>query len=168
MKINKVHIIGIILLSVVVFLQGCSTSKPYAESAIKTFDPDTARIEMPQEQPQYQYWDRIDNTLFHQLEKPLDLNRPVRFMGRQLGINGKRQADNINKLDEVPESSWYTWRHYYNKMSADELAMAPCPIPEALGLFLGLSSKVPAQDFLSRIKTGIDISSSLTAMTIPN
>lgn len=108
-----------------IFGQGCSATKPYAEGNVKTFDPDTTRIEMPEEQPQYQYWDRIDNSIFHQLEKPLDLNRPVRFVGRKLGVSDKRQADNINKLDEVPESSWYTHRHYYEEMSPEELSNGP-------------------------------------------
>ncbi|WP_445664319.1 hypothetical protein [Fodinibius sp. AD559] len=125
MKIKYIHIIGITMLSAIIFMQGCSSTKPYVEGPVKTFDPDTAHIEMPEEQPQYQYWDRIDNTIFHQLEKPLNLNRTGRWLGRGLGISDKRQADNINKLDEVPESSWYTYRHYYDEMSPDELAAGP-------------------------------------------
>jgi hypothetical protein len=125
MKINYIHIIGVVLLSAIVFVQSCSSTKPYAQGPVKTVDPDTARIEMPEEQPQYQYWDRIDNTIFHQLEKPLNLNRTGRWLGSGLGISRKRQADNINKLDEVPESSWYTYRHYYDEMSPKELAIGP-------------------------------------------
>lgn len=118
----------------VMVMQGCSTTKPYAERDIKTFDPDTAKIDRPEEQPQYQYWDRIDNTIFHQLEKPLDLNRTVRYVGRKLGVSDKRQADNVNKLDEVPESSWYTRRHYYNEMSPEELAVGPNTVaPDTAG-----------------------------------
>lgn len=125
MKVNNIHLIGILVFLAVMVMQGCSTTKPYAERDIKTFDPDTAKIDRPEEQPQYQYWDRIDNTIFHQLEKPLDLNRTVRYVGRKLGVSDKRQADNVNKLDEVPESSWYTRRHYYNEMSPEELAVGP-------------------------------------------
>ncbi|PAU95099.1 hypothetical protein CK503_02550 [Aliifodinibius salipaludis] len=125
MKINYIHSIGVAVLSAIVFLQGCSTTKPYTKGPVKTFDPDTARIEKPEEKPQYQYWDRIDNTIFHQLEKPLNLNRTGRWLGQGLGISDKRQADNINKLDEVPESSWYTYRHYYDEMSPKELAAGP-------------------------------------------
>lgn len=109
----------------IIFGQGCSATKPYAEGTVKMFDPDTTRIDMPEEQPQYQYWDRIDNTIFHQIEKPLNLNKSGRWLGRGLGISGKRQADNINKLDEVPESSWYTYRHFYNEMTPGELAKGP-------------------------------------------
>mgnify|MGYP001224203767 CR=1 FL=1 len=132
----------IVLLTAFVF-QGCSTTKPYAEGAIKTFDPDTARIRMPGEQPQYLYWDRIDNTIFYQLEKPLNLNRSVRWLGYRLGISSKRQADNVNKLDEVPESSWYTYRHYYKKMSPEELATGPnTAAPDTAGQWTIFSAKL--------------------------
>ncbi len=122
LKLSPTHIILLFGLLGWGALQGCSTTKPYAEGPVKTFDPDTSGIDMPPEQPQFQYWDRIDNTLFHQLEKPLDLNRTFRLIGRGLGMAGERQADNVNKLDEVPESSWYTRRHYYTRMSTEELA----------------------------------------------
>jgi len=134
MKVYNIHIIGIVGLLAIMVMQGCSTTKPYAEGDIKTFDPDTTTIDRPEEQPQYQYWDRIDNTIFHQLEKPLDLNRTVRYVGRKLGVSDKRQADNVNKLDEVPESSWYTRRHYYNEMSSEELAAGPNTVsPDTAG-----------------------------------
>ncbi len=136
MKVYNIHTIGVLvfLVVMVMVMQGCSSTKPYAEGSVKTFDPDTARIDRPEEQPQYQYWDRIDNTIFHQLEKPLDLNRSVRYVGRKLGISDKRQADNVNKLDEVPESSWYTRRHYFDEMSPEEIAVGPNTVaPDTAG-----------------------------------
>lgn len=113
------------LILVILLLAGCSSSRPYTTGEIKTFDPDTTRIAEPGEAPSYQYWDRIDNTVFHQLKKPLDFNRVARFMGRPLGLIGPKQADNVNHLDEVPESSWYTYRHYYEPMSREALALGP-------------------------------------------
>ena len=134
MKVYTKYTVGIASLLAIMVMAGCSSTKPYAEGNIKTFDPDTTKIDRPQEQPQYQYWDRIDNTIFHQLEKPLDLNRTVRYVGRKLGVSDKRQADNVNKLDEVPESSWYSYRHYYNEMSPEELAAGPNTVaPDTAG-----------------------------------
>jgi len=104
---------------------GCRTTKPYALGPIKTFDPDTTDIPQPPENESYQYWDRIDNTIFHQLEKPLDLNKVFRAAGRTVGVTNAKQADNINRLDEPPESSWYNNRHYYNPMTPEELAQGP-------------------------------------------
>lgn len=118
-------------------LWGCGSSKKYTLDPVKTFDPDTAKIKQPEEKEQLQYWDRIDNTVFHQLEKPLNLNRVGRSAGMVLGIAGPREADNINVLDEVPESSWYTYRHFYKPMSAKELARGPntTPGPNTSGLW---------------------------------
>ncbi len=131
------------LLLVAVLLGGCASSSPYTTGAVKTFDPDTSRVEQPGEAESYQYWDRIDNTIFHQIEKPLDLNRVFRFAGRTLGISGAKQADNINRLDEVPESSWYTYRHYYNPMTHEELAAGPNTVqPDTSGQWTIFSAKL--------------------------
>jgi len=113
---------------VLITTAGCSP-EPYTLGPVKTFDPDTSVIEQPPEKEQYQYWDRVDNTIFHQLEKPLNLNRVGRSAGRVLGVADKRQADNINVLDEPPESSWYTYRHFYNPMTSEELARGPNTTP---------------------------------------
>jgi hypothetical protein len=124
-------------------LSGCASTKPYTWESIKTFDPDTSRIDQPGEAESYQYWDRVDNTIFHQIEKPLDLNRVFRFMGGKLGISGPKQADNLNLLDEPPESSWYSYRHYYNPMTAEELASGPNTVqPNTDGMWTIFSAKL--------------------------
>jgi hypothetical protein len=130
-------------LLVLLWLAGCSSSRPYTTGEIKTFDPDTTRIAEPDEAPSYQYWDRIDNTVFYQLKKPLDLNRVFRFVGKPLGLIGPRQADNVNLLDEVPESSWYTYRHYYEPMSAEALSTGPNTVtPDTSGNWTIFSAKL--------------------------
>ena len=98
---------------------------------------------MPEEAESYLYWDRIENTIFHQIEKPLDLNRVFRAAGNGLGFNASKQADNVNVLDEVPESSWYTYRHFYNPMSREELAKGPNRVkPDTSGLWHIFSAKL--------------------------
>lgn len=124
-------------------ISGCSSTKPYTLDPIKTFDPDTTDIPRPPENESYQYWDRIDNTLFHQLEKPLDLNNVFRTAGRVIGIADAKQADNVNRLDEPPESSWYNYRHYYNPMSPQELARGPNTVqPDTAGTWTIFSAKL--------------------------
>lgn len=124
-------------------VSACSTSKPYTLGTIKTFDPDTSAIEQPEENQSYQYWDRIDNTIFHQLEKPLDLNNLFRLAGRAVGATGKKQADNVNRLDEPPESSWYNYRHFYNPMSIEELVRGPNTVsPDTSGTWTIFSAKL--------------------------
>jgi len=138
LKTHLTLIIGAILL-----LSSCASSKPYTTGLVKTFDPDTSAVEQPEEEPSYQYWDRIDNTIFHQVKKPLDLNRVFRFAGETLGVSGPKQADNINLLDEVPESSWYTYRNYYNPMTTRELARGPNTVqPDTSGHWTIFSAKL--------------------------
>jgi len=130
-------------LALLMIFSSCSSTKPYTLGPIKTFDPDTTRIPMPEETESYQYWDRIENTIFHQLEKPLDLNRVFRAAGNGIGLNASKQADNINVLDEVPESSWYTYRHFYKPMSREELAKGPNTVkPDTTGFWSIFSAKL--------------------------
>jgi len=98
---------------------------------------------MPEEAESYLYWDRVENTIFHQISKPLDLNRVFRAAGNGLGLNTSKQADNVNVLDEVPESSWYTYRHFYNPMTAEELANGPNTVkPDTSGYWNIFSAKL--------------------------
>lgn len=135
--------IPLFLLAVLLFLGSCGSSKPYTLGPIKTFDPDTSRIPQPEEKEPYQYWDRIDNTVFHQLEKPLDLNRTLRFTGQVMGVSDAKPADNINHLDEVTESSWYNYRHYYDTLTTEELARGPNTVePDTSGKWTIFSGKL--------------------------
>jgi hypothetical protein len=36
-----------------------------------------------------------------------------------------KETSNVNSLDEVPDSSWYTNRHHLRRMSAEELERGP-------------------------------------------
>ncbi|MFU8859287.1 MAG: hypothetical protein ACNA8K_02585 [Cyclonatronaceae bacterium] len=124
-------------------LPSCRNVKPYTTGQVKTVDPDTLAIEQPPKNESFLYWDRIDNTVFQQVRKPLDLNNGVRLTGRVLGLSGKKQADNVNHLDEVPESSWYNYRHYYKPMSVDQIARGPNTIsPDTAGYWSIFSAKL--------------------------
>lgn len=136
--VSKLLSIGFLFL-----LLGCNTSKPYTLGPVKTFDPDNAPIPEPEENESFQYWDRIHNTIFYQLKKPLDLNNSVRLTGRVLGVSTKKQADNVNHLDEVPESSWYNYRHYYHPMSIQDITRGPNTVsPDTSGTWTIFSAKL--------------------------
>jgi len=109
---------GVLLMGL---LGGCGSTKPYTLGPVKTTDPDTQPTPRPEETAESMYWDRVDMTVFHQLEKPLNLN----WMGRTLGLAGADQADNVNVMDEPPNSSWWKRRHFYDEMSPRELAIGP-------------------------------------------
>src|SRR4030095_16654117 len=50
----------------------------------------------------------------------LDVPRWVRLAARH-----PKQSTNVNALDEVPDSTWYTNRHRVHRLSADELRQGP-------------------------------------------
>ena len=124
-------------------ISACSSTKPYTLKPVKTFDPDTAAIAEPEKLEQLQYWDRIDNSTFHQIEKVLDLNQVGRFFGTVVGIADPLEAHNINVLDDVPESSWYTYRHYHKEMNVEELKRGPnTEAPDTSGKWTIFSAKL--------------------------
>ncbi|NGP77400.1 hypothetical protein G3570_12200 [Balneolaceae bacterium YR4-1] len=108
-----------------ILLCGCANTKHYTRGPVKVFDPDTSAIPQPEQVDRSRYWEQLNYTLFHQLRKPLNLNTVGRSAGMVLGISEPREADNINVLDEPPESSWYNYRHFYNPMTLEELANGP-------------------------------------------
>lgn len=116
---------GLALALLLFMAAGCMASRPYTLGPIKTVDPDTEPIPMPEEREENMYWDRVDLSVFHQLEKPLNLNWTGRRLGQALGVADAKQADNVNALDDPPRSSWWTPRHFYNEMSPSALALGP-------------------------------------------
>lgn len=115
-----------IILFLIPFISfSCGGSRKFTLAPIKTFDPDNASIPEPKEKKENQIWDIVDMTFFYQFEKVLDLNWTARKIGRGLHLVKGRPADNVNPLDEVANSSWYTNRHYQNRMTLEELQRGP-------------------------------------------
>ncbi len=106
-------------------LSGCAGTRPYTTGPVKTFDPDNRTISRPDEARENEYWDPIDRTFFYQVEKPLNLNWTFRKLGETVGVIGPKQAQNVNTLDEVPNSSWFTQRHFYFPLSTEQLQRGP-------------------------------------------
>jgi hypothetical protein len=62
----------------------------------------------------------LESVFIQQLNQTLDVPRVARkIAGRP------KQAANVNALDEVPDSSWYTNRHYLRAMTIEELSRGP-------------------------------------------
>lgn len=122
----------------------CTSTRHYTLDRVKTFDPDTSRIPQPEVVDHSRYWEQLKYTLFHQVRKPLNLNKVGRSAGMALGISNPREADNINVLDEPPESSWYSYRHFYNPMTSEELEKGPntSAIPDTTGKWTIFQAKI--------------------------
>ncbi|NIV91830.1 hypothetical protein GWN42_03260 [candidate division KSB1 bacterium] len=113
------------LIMLSLFMLNCAGGRKYTLAPIKTFDPDNADIPEPEEKEENQIWDIVDMTFVYQIEKLLDLNWTARKVGKGLQVVNGRPADNVNRLDEVPNSSWYTNRHYHHAMTKEELVRGP-------------------------------------------
>lgn len=121
--LSKVSLLAIGVFAVVA--GACGTSQPYTLKPVKTFDPDNKDIPMPAENEEQFQWETLYLSTFYQVEKPLDLGWSFQRLGHLAGISGRDEASNVNALDEVPNSSWYTRRHYFEPMNTDELKRGP-------------------------------------------
>lgn len=118
------EVLPVLSIALALVLGGCSSSQPYTLGPVKTTDPDDRPTPRPEDTQESMYWDRIDMTLFHQVEKPLNFNWTGRKVGQAFGGNPD-EADNVNVMDEPPNSSWYKRRHFYDPMTPRELAIGP-------------------------------------------
>lgn len=102
-----------------------ASDQPLSTAPIKWVDPDNRNIPKPKVIEENLIWDIVDHMFFHEVGKVLDLGWSARRVGNLLNVAPRRQADNVNVLDEVPNSSWYTNRHFLRRMDAAALARGP-------------------------------------------
>ena len=139
-------------------VSACATGTKLAPH-VKTVDPDQTPILKPRSHKEYRYWDFIDHTLVYQIGKTLDLSYTGRRFGGSVGIGEGRQADNVNAIDEVCESSWYANRHYLHPMTVEQLARGPgAAVPDTTkpweivsGKFWGVSAGFNIRDSKNQI-----------------
>jgi len=112
------------VLFLAVTLAGCAGQRPF-QQPIKLVDPDTVAIPQPKEIEENQIWDIVDQTFFSQVGKLLDLGWTGRRIGRFLGLAGPEEAHDVDAIGEVATSSWFTRRHYWHRMSREELRRGP-------------------------------------------
>ena len=83
-------------------------------------DFDMKSIPEPKERPSGIYETFFKGQVVEGAKRDLDISHWVRqSLGRP------HQAKNVNALDEVPDSSWYTNRHYLHRMTIDQLVRGP-------------------------------------------
>ena len=91
-------------------------SKPYSLGDPVRLDFDMESIPEPKEVETGYLYDWADGTLFQQVKRGFDLPR----------LAGRRQeALNVNTMDEVPDSSWFTNRQGRTQMSPEEIRRGP-------------------------------------------
>jgi len=124
-QLQKNLIKWLLIAASIIFTGACGSSEPYTLGPIKTFDPDNRDIPMPSESEENFGWESLYYSTFYQIEKPLDLGWTFRKAGGLVGLAKPEEAKNVNVLDEVPNSSWYTRRHYFETMDKRALKQGP-------------------------------------------
>lgn len=118
-----------LLLLMVLLLSACTTARPYTTEPIRWTDPDDRDIPKPAEKEEDFLWNSFYLSTLYQLQKPLNLNWTFRHLGRLVGLETYDEADNVNALGEVPNSSWYTNRHFHHPMTLAALRRGPDTTP---------------------------------------
>ena len=112
---------GIALMSLI--LVGCSNrvdpTKPVVWQA-----NDRQAIAEPEEETDGKWfvWDGTHKMLFYRVGNFLNLGRTFRWVGTGIGVADPTEAGNINNFDEVPDSTWFTNRHFFSRLSQAQLA----------------------------------------------
>src|SRR5215471_7685803 len=83
-------------------------------------DFDMKNIPEPKERSSGYYDAFFKGQLIEVTKQDLDIPRWIR-----LATGHPKQAKNVNVIDEVPDSSWYTNRHHLRHMTIEELKRGP-------------------------------------------
>lgn len=107
---------------------------------------DRRPIPEPEEETEGQWalWDGTDKMIFYRVGQLFNLGRSLRAIGTWIGLADPLEAQNINALDEVPNSTWFTNRHFFSRLSAEDLARGPTTdrgAPDMTGVWTAISGK---------------------------
>lgn len=82
--------------------------------------------------------DVFDRQIMEQVEQSFDLSRQFRNL-----TGNRKQAYNINAMDEVDNSSWFTNRNFIKRMSLEEIARGPNTgaVPDVAGPWTVIEGK---------------------------
>lgn len=122
-RLVKVQQLSIFIL--IILLIGCSAGTVDYDNSPALREDDRENIPKPKGNNEDQLWDIIDNYFFYEIAKPLDFGWTARKIGFKLGLSGRKEADNLNSLDDSPNSTWFTHRHGIKRLSQEELIRGP-------------------------------------------
>src|SRR5215467_11385161 len=108
------------LIIAVTILIGAISFAQTRHSEVLWLDFDMKNIPEPKERQSGAYDYFFKGQLIEGAKRGLDVPRWLR-----LATGHPRQASNVNALDEVPDSSWYTNRHHLHPMTIEQLVRGP-------------------------------------------
>jgi hypothetical protein len=129
-----------LMIMLLMVMLGCSGYKPSLEPEGPYWvDNDKQEIPEPSSKDPNLAWMSIKRSSFDQIEDGLDLERNFRILSDE-----REEAANINSFDEVPNSTWFTNRHGFSRMTPAEIARGVdlTPGPDTSGPWLVFRPKV--------------------------
>jgi hypothetical protein len=102
----------------------------------KKFYPDDPLMREPPPLPATQIKARDVDDLYEFLDNSFEVPRRLGKIARQ-----PHPAQDVNTLGDVPNSPWYTNRHYYHRMSIEELKRGPGNSTPPTGVWRVVSAK---------------------------
>ena len=111
-----------VMLFAFILLSGCYNHVDLSRPLIIEAD-DRRPIPEPEAETEGQWftWDGAHKMIFYRVGQLLNLGRSLRTLGTWVGLADPLEAGNVNALDEVPNSTWFTNRHYVSPLSQEEL-----------------------------------------------
>ena len=117
-----------VVAAVCVLMGGCAHNRPPSPPPLPSaplvfLDNDDRPVPMPayDEEGDFVYWDATYAMGFLQMEHLLDAGYMGERVGHRLGVADLPEAENVNALDEVPDSTWFTNRQGKAPLSVEEL-----------------------------------------------
>lgn len=89
------------------------------------YDDDAQTIEEPKEREPNLLWDMMNDAFFLPVGRATHPGRLARRIGTLFGGDHVPPADNVNSLDEVPNSTWFTNRIGFYPMTSEDAARGP-------------------------------------------
>lgn len=102
-----------------------ATRGPLTHDPVTWYEDDRRHIERPEERDPNLIWDMIDDSIVLPVSRATRPDRLVRRVGTIFGGEHVRPAVNVNALEEVPNSSWFTNRIGLFPMTPAAAAQGP-------------------------------------------
>ncbi len=127
------------LFLIIISLLSCSQAPNIQPEGPYWVDNDRKDIPEPSYQDPNLLWMSLKRSFFDQIIQGLDMARNARKL-----TGHPHQAVNINSYDEVPNSSWFTNRHGFKPLTAEEIMRGPAitPGPDTTGPWQIIRAKV--------------------------
>lgn len=118
-------ILAVLLLAAGTAPSIASDERPLVDAPVVWYEDDRHDIEIPVEREPSVSWDYFDDSWGWPRERWTDPVRLVRNFGKLFGGDQVQPAGNINSLDEVPNSTWFTNRIGIYSMTPRDAAKGP-------------------------------------------